>query len=343
MSSFISNFRLGAKKVLIDLLAFCALFFILDRACFMLVQLGESSFYRHFSPKSLNEKFSRVQSKGDYRFLILGTSRTYDAIHPFYIRKHLRVRAFKEAFVGKGPMYNYYFYREFKKAMGVPQVVLYGVDYFLYNVETERQWMQRFPQGVIQDVYHSRGISMLWANKTGIDRLLNNFINGMHLDAKRNRNLRFERDVLLMESYRGDNFREAIETREPAFFDKYFFFPYPGQEGAYFSRLMDELQRDGVTVLLVSLPEYIGTYRSNKSHRLFRRAFRYYQRKHANVRFLDYNRPSRFDLENPEYFIDGGFGKTNSHLSRRGAEIFNLMLIADLRRILNEDETGKRD
>jgi len=341
MNSFISNFKARYKKTLSDLLVFCGLFLLLDRACFMLVQRGEVSFYRNFSPKSLSAKFSRLSPKSDYRFLILGTSRTYEAIHPVTIRKQLGVKSFKEAFVGKGPMYNYYFYKEYKKTMGVPRVVLYGLDYFLYNIKTERRWMQRFPKDVVADAYHTRGISMLWANKAVIDDFVNNFINGLHKDATHNKNLGKERDVFLMESYNGVDHRDEIDTREPAFYTQYFFFAYPGLEGEYFSRLMEELHRDGVTVLLVSLPEYIGTYRSNKSHRLFKRAFKLYQRKFANVHFLNYNHPARFDLKNPEYFIDGGYGKTNSHLSRRGAKILNLMLVEDLRNYLPENEMDK--
>jgi len=341
MNSFISNFKKNYKKVLLDLLAFCALFFLFDRLFFMLIQYGEASFYKHYSPYSLNDKFARIENKDEYQVLIFGTSRTYDAIHPGYIRKQLGIKAFKEAFVGKGPMYNYYFYQEYKKSMGVPRVVIYGLDYFLYNVTTARHWMQRFNQGVVNDLYYKRGISKLLANKAIIDNFCNTVLNNLQQDPEHNQNLLIERDIFQMESYLGKDNLGDMDTDKLPQYKLYYFFVYPGEEGVYFSRLLEELHRDKVTVLLVSLPEYVGTYRSNKSHRLFRRTFRAYQNKFANVHFLDYNRLKKFDLKNTAYFIDGGYGKTNSHLSRAGAEILNRMLIEDLRQYLPDNGIQK--
>lgn len=343
MNSFISNFKKNYGRVVVELLGLCLLLLVFDRLLFALIRRGEASFYRNVSPYSLNDKFARIKKKSDYQALILGTSRTYDAIHPFYIRKELGIKAFKEAFVGKGPMYNYYFYQEYKKHFPVPRLVLYGLDYFLYNVTTERHWMQRFDQDVVNSVYQNSGFSMLLANKANIDSLINTVLNSWPKKLVQNDNLMIEQDIFRMENYLGLASAGDLDPLEPPHFSKFFFFEYPGQEGVYFSRLLEELRRDRVTVLLVSLPEFIGTYRSNKSHRQFRRAFRLYQRKYDHVHFLDYNHSRKFVLHNPEYFIDGGYGKTNSHLSRRGAEIFNRMLIEDLRKFLpqNEIQTGK--
>ena len=145
-----------------------------------------------------------------------------------------------------------------------------------------------------------------------------------------------------MENYMGVPNTGDVVTQEPPQYDKVFFFQYPGQEGVYFSRLMEELHRDKVTVLLISLPDYIGTYWTNIFHRKYLRAFRYYQRKYNNVHFLNYNHIKKFDLNNPEYFINGGYGRTNSHLSRAGAEILNRLLINDLRKYLPENDIQKR-
>ena len=43
-------------------------------------------------------------------------------------------------------MYNYFFYQEYKKHMGKPRVVIYGVDYFLFKITSERHWMRRFDE-----------------------------------------------------------------------------------------------------------------------------------------------------------------------------------------------------
>ena len=342
MNSFISNFKKQYKKVFLELLGFALLFFLFDRLLFALIQQAESSYYKNISPYSLNDKFAKINKKSDYKILLLGTSRTYDAIHPWYIRNKLGIKVFKEAFVGKGPMYNYYFYQEYKKYMGIPRVVIYGLDYFLYNITTERHWMQRFNTDVLDSLYVDRGVSMLLANKVKIDNFFNTALNNLQKNLGSDKNLQIEQDIFLMENYLGLASTGDIDTQEPPYYKKVFFFRYPGQEGVYFSRLMEELHRDNVTVLLVSLPEYIGTYWTNKSHRQYLRAFRFYQRKYNNVHFLNYNKIEKFDVKNPEYFIDGGYGKTNSHLSRSGSEIFNRMLLKDLRKYLPENEIQKQ-
>ena len=32
---------------------------------------------------------------------------------------------------------------EYKKAMGIPRLVIYGVDYFQFTITSERRWMKR--------------------------------------------------------------------------------------------------------------------------------------------------------------------------------------------------------
>lgn len=321
-----------------ELLGFVLLLFLFDRLLFVLIQQWESSFYKQGSPYSLNDKFAKIKNKTNYPILIFGTSRTYDGIHPLYIKNRLGIKAFKEAYVGKGPMYNYYFYQEYKKRMAVPRAVIYGVDYFMYNITTERRWMQRFNMDVIDALYYNRGVFMLLANKGKIDNFFDTILGSLQKSISPDNNSLIELDNVLMENYLGVASTGDVVTQEPPDYNKVFFFQYPGQEGVYFSRLMEELHRDKVTVLLVSLPDYIGTYWTNKFHRKYLRAFRYYQKKYDNVRFLDYNRPEKFDLKNPEYFINGGYGKTNSHLSRTGSEILNRLLIEDLCKIFPDYE-----
>ncbi len=119
------------------------------------------------------------ENKKEYQVLILGTSRTFEGIHPAYIRDEFGIRAFKEAFVGKGPMYNYFFYQEYKKHMGIPRVVIYGVDYFQFNITSERRWMKRFPADLVDAGYFKGGVSLLLANKPRIDEFSNALLNNL--------------------------------------------------------------------------------------------------------------------------------------------------------------------
>ncbi len=332
MNSSISSFKQQAKRVFRDLLAFFLFFLLFDRLLFVGIRRAESSFYRNISSYSLEDKFAQAKGMGPYEVLILGTSRTYDGVHPWYIQDELGVKAFKEAFVGKGPMYNYLFYSEYKKALGIPRVVIYGLDYFLFNITSERHWLKRFPASLVDDSYFKSGISLLLVNKSRIDEFSNTFINNMKNSAWADANYLSEKDLARMEAYRGVASPGKIDSVEPPRFRKVMFFGPPGKEGEYFLKLLDELHRDKVTVLLVSMPEFIGTYWTNSNHRKFRRNFMKLSRTYDNVHFYDYNDPELFDLANPDYFIDGGYGKTNSHLSRAGSEIFNHLLVKDLRR-----------
>lgn len=342
MNSFICNFKKHYKKVIPDLLGFILMFLLFDRLWIAIIQHWESSFYKSLSPYSLNDKFSQVKNKEEYKILILGTSRTLDGIHPFYFQKQLGIKAFKEAFIGKGPMYNYYFYQEYKKIMGIPRVVIYGVDYFIYFIISDRQWMQRFNEDVINAQYFRKGVFMLLTNKAHIDNFFNTFLNHLHGSLLKKPNIQVEQNHIFMENFLGHDSKGDIVTKEPSRYDKFIFYQYPGREGVYFSRLMEELHRDHVTVLLVSLPDYIGTYWTNQSHKEYLRAVRYYQRKYNNVHFLDYNHSKKFAIDNPDYFINGGYGKTNSHLSRAGAEVLNRLLLKDLRKYLPEQHMRKQ-
>jgi glycosyltransferase involved in cell wall biosynthesis len=328
--------------VFFELLGFVLLLLLFDRSLFVLIHEGESFFYGHLSSFSLSEKFSQIRNMEKYKILIFGSSRTYEGIHPKYIQHEFGIKAFKEAFVGKGPMYNYYFYQEYKKRVGIPWVVIYGVDYFMFNETSERHWMQRFDRDLIRNHYFSQGVFMLLANKAYIDIFINNFLTILQKTILGERYFPVEQDNDLMENYLGLAHTGDIDTHAPPKFRRIDFIKYPGKEGVYFSRLMEELHRDQVTVLLLSLPDYVGTYRSNKSQKQFVKAFRKYQEKYDNIHFLNYNGARMFDIHNPEYFIDGGYGKTNSHLSRSGAEILNRMVIDDLRRYLPQHEIQAR-
>jgi hypothetical protein len=334
MNSFIFNFRKQWPRVFSDLLAFVFLLFLFDRLFFLAIKKSEAAFFNMVSPYSLADKFSGISNKQEYKVLILGTSRTYEGIHPQYIWNLLGIKAFKESFVGKGPMYNYFFYQTYKKYMGVPRVVVYGLDYFMFSVKSERQWMKRFDRQTVDSEYYSSGWAMLWANKPQIDGFLNTLLNYLQTNFSQYKNFLIERDNQLMQEYIGKTDSKNIDPKEPPRFRKLRFPKYPGKEGEYFSKLLAELQRDGVTVLLISLPEYIGTYETNMQQRKFIRTFNGFCKTFKNVHFIDYNNKDILDRFDSAYFIDGGYGKANSHLSQAGAEILNLVFVKDLGKYL---------
>jgi hypothetical protein len=108
--------------------------------------------------------------------------------------------------------------------------------------------------------------------------------------------------------------------------------PFPGKEGLYFKKLLDELERDHVTVILVALPDYFGSFKTNLQRHDFALHLRQLTQEYENLFFYNYNRPRKFPLSNTEYFNDGGYGETNSHLSQKGAKVFNKLLIKDIKK-----------
>ena len=334
MNSSTSSFKSRLKKAVGQLLAFIFFLFLFDRLLFLGIRSGEARYYRNISSYSLEDKFAAARAMGEFPVLILGTSRTFDGIHPRHIYDQLGVRAFKEAFVGKGPMYSYFFYQKYRRQMGIPRVVIYGIDYFMFNITTERHWMKRFPKDLIDAHYFNAGPSLLLANKRQIDELSNLMLNNLKERIGGDLNYRIERDWARMESYVGVPSPGKIDEAEPQRFARQSFADFPGKEGKYFALLLDQLQNDRVQVMLVGLPEYIGTYLTNRNHRKFNKVFGKFASSRPGVFYYNYNRPERFDLARAELFIDGGYGLSNSHLSGAGAALLNSMLADDLRQHL---------
>lgn len=336
MSSSTSSSRPSWQRALYRLALFLFFLFAFDRLVFLGLRAAEEAYSRRTIASSLQEKFAAVRDREQVQVLILGTSRAFEGIHPSLIRKRLGVRAFKEAFVGKGPKYNYYFYQEYKKHMPLPRAVIYGADYFLFNIKSESHWLQRFPKELVGPDRANPGLSRLLANKPRIDRFFQFLLDGLKEEAGGDSRYRLEGDPERMGTYCGIASPGTIDSARPPHFQRVTFPRPPGVEGRFFKRLLMQAERDGVKMLLVALPEYIGTYRTNSGQQNFDKTFRRMVRHFANVRFYDYNDPARFDLERAELFLDGGYGLTNSHLSRKGAEVLNELLIADLRRCLEE-------
>ncbi len=102
--------------------------------------------------------------------------------------------------------------------------------------------------------------------------------------------------------------------------------------------LLDELHKDGVTVILLIIPDHFGTYRTNINRKRFRMDLQRLSKGMPNVHIMNYNHPKKFPLHNVKFFINGGWSRTNSHLSRTGAKVFNLMFIKDLKKLLKAEQ-----
>ncbi len=332
----------GIKKFLLGFFIFFLFLFIFDRGLFHIFRAIERGYFagKDFKKifgqrKDFNKNFVKLP-KGTYTTLIMGSSRTHRGIHPLYIHERLKQKAFK---IAKGKInvkFNYYFYKEYKKYAGVPKVIIYGVDYFIFNNKSAENFLGFLGINDSKEYNYKKGFLLLLSNKERIDTFFNNMLDTLNQSCtlnsgaiNKNKN---KKKIQIIDPFIGYGKLEAFDERKPPRFNNFGYLPYPGEEGIYFTKLLKEWDADNVQVILVFLPDYIGTYESNYQGEAFKKEIRRLTKPYKNVFIYDYNRPEVFPLSDADYFLDGGYGKTSSHLSRRGARVFNRMLVKDLKK-----------
>lgn len=328
------------KQYLLGGLAFLLLVLVFDRGLFFLMRRLEAGTYKKqslkqvfFQRRDFNKQFLELP-KGTYNTLIMGSSRTHRGIHPFYFYKRLKQKAFKIAKAKIRLKFNYYFYIQYKKHAGIPKVVIYGLDYFIFKLKSHKFFMEAVTGEKPEPEPYKDGPLLLVSNKTDLNTFIDNYLERFNNDLEATIEHGSEKPAFkLIDPFIGYRKTDPalLKRHKGNRFKHYSYRPYPGEEGVYFTKLLEEWENDGVTVILVFLPDYIGTYRSNHQLDRFKANIRELTGGYKNVFIYDYNRTDKFDLENPAYFLDGGYGKTNSHLSLTGARVFNRMLLRDIR------------
>lgn len=311
---------------------FILFLFLFDRGLFFLISTLKTNVYKK---NKFEKRFENYLTENHFSTLIFGTSRTYEGIHPYYFETEIGQKALKESFQGKGPKYYYYFYQLYKKYAGIPKVVVYGVDYFIYNITSDERWLSRFkniiPKKNID--YFSPALLLVKYKKT-IDEFFNNLLILLKKKDDPDDCENSYDDFIRMQEYTGVILPgKGPVANRPDNYNKQSFFRFPGKEGRYFEKLLEEMDKDGVKVVLVGLPDYYGTYKTNFERKDFALELKRWEQRYKNVYFYNYNRILRFPLEKRVYFLDGAYGLTNSHLSKIGAEVFNKMLTEDLRKL----------
>jgi len=327
------------KKLALGLPAFLLLLFLFDRGLFSLFRVIER---KSFTLSLLEDKLRAVPDPSGYEVLALGSSRAFDAFIPKFVNPEIGSRMFREASKGKGPKYNYYFYRMYRETVGIPKVVVYGVDYFVFGLGSLAPLLQSFPESRDIPQTASPGVSLLLANKNRVDQFINEALNRfqekIHLGPQK---VDPEKNVADMEAFAGESVFDPshVVTEIPADFEskRSAYSPYPGEEGMYFSELLRELKKDGVAILLVTIPDHVGTFRTYRDYGRFLQEQRDLVRNldyEGRGFFFDYNSPSLFPTDDRDCFLNGGYGVANSHLSAKGAEIYCRMLARDIKKIL---------
>jgi len=318
-------------------------FFLFDRSGAWLFRELNYSFYSKIRVKRSIFGKSRIIKKGFYDTMIFGTSRSKDAIHPLYLYRSLGLKAFKESKPARYPRYFYHFYRKFRSVFGKPRYLIYGIDYFIFKLKTSDLHMMMmnrnrkvrkidFKKIVKRNSSPLAGLSLLYSAKNKIDNTVSDLLYKFSLDLDP-----AERGAgeLGINKYTGK--RRTLGDKDagkPPTWERFGYVNSDHGEGKYLKRLFDELENDGVTVFLIGIPDYIGTYQSNYQQELYEKDIRYLIQGRKNFRFINYDRPDRFDLANRKYFTNGGWGQFNSHMSHYGAIPFNQLLSEDIGKVI---------
>lgn len=329
MNSFTSFFKPAAVRATFCVVFAVVCFLACDRLIFFLASRTESQFNRCQAELNLQVDFPR----DFFSTLIFGSSRTYRGIHPWYFQTELGQNARKEAKGKKRLKYSYLFYRQFKALHGKPQVVIYGLDYFAFKLVSKDLALMQLDKHYAKVTEYSGGVSLLLANKPHFDQLFIDMLNFVEESRKMKERGNKPQIPQLIDPFVGYAHQAGVlSERKPPDFEKLAYRPFPGMEGEYLQKLLEELDRDGVITILVMIPDYIGTYETNFEHGKFIRDIENLARPFANTHILNYNDPAVFPLHETRYFLDGGYGSENSHLSKEGARVFNAMLLRDIRR-----------
>ena len=325
MNSSILSFKKNKlKNIFIYFIILIILIFLLDKLLFFSFLNFEIIYYN--KNNTFQNDFKKEFSKIKYDTLLFGSSRTYEGIHPIYLNKHLGISVFKDAYQGRGPRSSYYFYKLYKKHFGKPKIVIYGIDYFIYSITSNTQSMSRFGKSSINRDkigFFSEPLLLL-KHKQKIDIFINNFI----LNIFKNKTVDPIKHLKIIQSYTGAPHQpDKLIADKPLGKLKRQIFPTPPRkEGEYLIKLLDELQKDNVPMFFVTIPDHFGTYKTNFQRNKFNITHKELIKKYKNLYILNFYRRKQFPIKNAEYFLNGGWGKTNCHLSEKGAKIFNKLL-----------------
>lgn len=321
------NWRRCASAVAV----FAVALVLFDRLLFAAINGIEARVERN---AAVLPKLAALPAPAAYEWLILGTSRGFEAVHPALIRREFGVAAFKEAYQGKGLRYQYEFYKLYRQMVGRPRVVVFVLDYFMFETQSDPLQLRRLG---LDDLSGDPARSSPWrlrlvSNRHHVDKTVLRILE--RVQARFTAGPDPDRRVGDMEAYTGAPASHIVERPEPAEFYRADYRPYPGTEGEYFDRLVREWAAEKIAVILIYPPDYVGTRKTNVGHDAFIADVQRLVRACPACSVLDYAAPERFPIATAGYFLDGGYGNPNSHLSQAGAALFHRLWMADVKEIL---------
>ncbi len=324
MNSYTSASKKKLFRILIYTIISLLIFISVDRGMFYILRNFVINWYNSNLVRTIDDN---LKNSGPADIIIMGTSRAYRAINPKLLEKLENKKVRMEAFAGRNIKYNYFFYKKYREHFPPPEYVIYGTDYFMFNSYSRSDALLSL--GVLKmgkSFFNSKEnsgdssilfgkISLLFKMKPQFDEFLVNFLNFLN------------KKFIYSSSFKWKKVTKIISnSQKPPKWHKFSYRMSPGPEGKYLIKLLDRLSKDKVKVLILTLPDYIGTYESQIQKKIYLKDLKHLTRQYNNIRILDFNRPEKFHLENSKLFFNGGWGKVSSHLNVSGANKFTIKL-----------------
>jgi len=317
-------------------------FFVFDRLLLFGLRAGAARYYASLKADKLRSRHTAITGRGDGDLLIFGSSRARYAFGQDQLSSRLNKRVVKEAAAGRFPKFFYYFYMKYRTDNAKPKVILYGLDYFMFEKKSAPDELARLDKSIKLDSLNPADavnpvspllsrLSWLFRKKPEIDGL---FTQVLKLDAALQAEVtdRVDAGPAGPTTYK-------FYTVKPDRWQTRPYQPFPGVEGQYLEKLLTVLEEDGVPVFLVLIPDSVATNDTNFEQGKFKTEARALAARHKNAAVLDLNRPEVFDLNNTLLFNDGAWGRSNCHLTNRGMADFSRKLAVLIREARSQGMT----
>ncbi len=343
-----ADLRRQALRAGLLVVLFLAAFLIFDRALFSLFRSSALGYYRSLTAEgTLGLERRAVYGQGASDLLYFGTSRARHALDFPLVAARLKMRVIREAEIGHFPRYSYYFYERYRRSRRKPGLVVYGLDYFMFEKKTLPKDLAMLGIQIDDESMNPRTasnpsspllsrVSRLFRLKPEFDAYLTQAMAfGANVqppaeDGLDPKGLRPKRRK------RAPNASQDPADSRPLKFSKRPYRGFPGDEGDYLERLLARFEREGIPVIFFLIPDFIGTNETNFELEKFKADARRLAARHSNIRVIDFNTPARFDIRNRANFLDGDWGRSNCHLSPSGTAGLTRRFIPELRRILSK-------
>jgi len=267
-----------------------------------------------------------INSNSDNEYVILGGSKATHGIRPSYL-KLPGMSGYNFALNGANPEFYFNWYRElFRKTYQRPKYIIFSVSFFLFD----EHWLWRryeqdseyFPIYIfLNNLVNLKGFDteMLLMNRfpftkyKKINDLVHLFSNQRDKSMPVNE---YDRGFIPYEAHDPNSINDRSEI-------------ISHNQIIYFEKLIDLINKDGIKLIFVNLPEYglISNYTNLESSSIFNKIASKY-----SIPTLNYNVDKRSNINEERKYYSNWV-----HLNTKGSMEFSKVLSRDLRNIIDRE------